>query len=187
MGNLSSFLSKLHFLIHSSKSWKTFLLHLESRNAKRIIKHDFRKCFFECWFLLLAHTAQKLVLLKEQEIFLANAKVISELSKTFEKWINFPPSNVKVFKSIFSSLFFSYSLKTFSWQRIVLWNFSREKLSQHLLAPISLLFSSDSFTWNCFTGVRQNQSFEFIKFIQRRKTSEKPQFMEHITGKFKIL
>lgn len=81
-------------------------------------------------------------------------KLFSELSKTFEKWINFPPSECKSFLLHFSSFTQNFFF------------FEKNCFMVFFLGKVLNSSTPQSLTINCFNGVRQNQSFEFIKIIE---------------------
>lgn len=132
----------------------------------------------------------------KKKIFLQMQKLFSKLSKTFEKWINFSPWNVKVFKSIFFFLLPFLILRSLTQKFFLAKNCFMEFFLietcpvprcppyLHFIAAFCRFFLlRDFFFTNADEISRFNSSNSFID----GKLLEKPQFMEHITEKFKIL
>lgn len=110
------------------------------------------------WVLIPFACTRKLVVLEWIEISLQMQKLFSELSKTFEKWINFPPWKCESFRLDFLSLAFFLVRNFFlsPGKELFYGIFAEENFGPLFISA------------NCSNGVRQHQSFEFIKLIERK-------------------
>lgn len=165
--------SKENVIFSFIRLLKVFFTTFQSRNT-RIIKHDFSKenfSFFECWFHCLH--AEKVGLFKKTflRIFfpLQMQKLFSKLSKTFERWINFPARKCKSFSTWFSTFFFIQ--KFLLGKELFYGIFPENRKVLHLFRLLLPCFVEES----ALMEFDENQSFEFIKLNEWEEN-----FMKHI-------